>query len=41
MVADDDLIEGTHRLLEVNNKLLLPVGVPVRFLITSVDVLHS
>jgi len=41
MVADDDLIEGTHRLLEVNNKLILPIGVPVRFLITSVDVLHS
>jgi len=41
MIADDDLNEGTHRLLEVNNKLLLPVGVPIRFLITSVDVLHS
>jgi cytochrome c oxidase subunit 2 len=28
-------------LLEVDNRLFLPVGVPIRLLITSSDVLHS
>jgi len=41
LVFDDDLSKGTHRLLEVDNRLFLPVGVPVRLLITSTDVLHS
>jgi cytochrome c oxidase subunit 2 len=41
MINEDDLKEGMHRLLEVNNRLLIPVGVPIRFLITSTDVLHS
>jgi len=41
MISEEDLKEGTHRLLEVNNRLLIPVGVPIRFLITSTDVLHS
>lgn len=41
MIIDSDLNKGAHRLLEVNNKLILPVGVPIRFLITSMDVLHS
>ena len=30
-----------HRLLEVDNRLLLPTNVNLRFLITSSDVLHS
>jgi len=41
MVSDDDLVTGTHRLLEVDNRLVLPIGVPIRLLITSADVLHS
>jgi len=41
LVYEEDLVEGTHRLLEVDNRLLLPVGVPIRLLITSSDVLHS
>jgi heme/copper-type cytochrome/quinol oxidase subunit 2 len=41
MINEEDLKEGTHRLLEVTNRLLLPIGVPIRFLITSTDVLHS
>jgi len=41
MINEDDLKEGTHRLLEVTNRLLIPIGVPIRFLITSTDVLHS
>jgi cytochrome c oxidase subunit 2 len=35
------LKSGTHRILEVDNRLILPIGVPIKFLITSVDVLHS
>jgi len=32
---------GDLRLLEVDNSLHLPVGVPIRLLITSADVIHS
>ena len=41
MVSEEDLEVGTHRLLEVDNRLVLPIGVPIRLLITSADVLHS
>jgi len=41
LVGEEDLLPGTHRLLEVDNRLFLPVGIPVRLLITSSDVLHS
>jgi heme/copper-type cytochrome/quinol oxidase subunit 2 len=41
LVGEEDLVNGTHRLLEVDNRLFLPVGIPIRLLITSSDVLHS
>jgi cytochrome c oxidase subunit 2 len=41
MIADDDLKIGELRLLEVDNKLYLPIEVNIRLLITSGDVLHS
>ena len=41
MKAEDDLTQGTHRLLEVDQRMVVPVGVPIRFIITSADVLHS
>lgn len=41
MIADDDLQKGMLRLLEVDNRLYLPVEVNIRLLITSGDVLHS
>jgi cytochrome c oxidase subunit 2 len=41
MISEEDLAKGTHRLLEVDNRLVVPVGMPIRFLITSTDVLHS
>jgi cytochrome c oxidase subunit 1 len=41
MIATDDLPEGALRLLEVDNRLALPVRTPVRALITASDVLHS
>lgn len=42
MLNQDDLTyNAPFRLLDVDNKLILPVGVNVRFLVTSADVLHS
>ena len=41
MIQENDLFFGEHRLLEVDNRLILPIGVPIRFLVTSMDVLHS
>ena len=41
MLSDDDLIEGHLRLLEVDNRLFLPIEINIRLLITSGDVLHS
>jgi cytochrome c oxidase subunit 2 len=41
MVSSDDLFFGTFRLLEVDNRLVLPVKTHVRILVTSSDVIHS
>jgi len=42
MLADDQLTQKNYvRLLEVDNKLYLPIETNVRLLITSADVLHS
>lgn len=41
MVPTDDLNSGDHRLLEVDKRLIVPIDVPLRFIITSNDVLHS
>jgi heme/copper-type cytochrome/quinol oxidase subunit 2 len=41
MLPDEDLIVGQLRLLEVDNRLKLPIEINVRLLITSGDVLHS
>jgi len=41
MIFDDDLQKGQIRLLDVDNRLILPVNVHIRALVTSVDVLHS
>ena len=41
MVADEDLSDKTARLLEVDNKLYLPVETNIRVLVSSADVLHS
>jgi cytochrome c oxidase subunit II len=41
LVLDEDLALGSLRLLEVDNRLVLPVETPLRLLITSTDVLHS
>lgn len=41
MIPEEMLQPGDLRLLEVDNSLHLPVGVPIRLLITSADVIHS
>jgi heme/copper-type cytochrome/quinol oxidase subunit 2 len=40
MVNEEDLLEG-FRLLEVDERLYLPIDFNIRFLISSTDVLHS
>jgi len=41
MIPDKDIKPGQQRLLEVDNPVVLPVGVTVRLLIASSDVMHS
>jgi len=41
MVPEADLPFGGLRLLEVDNRLVLPVGLHIRLLVTSTDVIHS
>nr|YP_003457272.1 cytochrome c oxidase subunit II [Holothuria forskali]CBH40181.1 cytochrome oxidase subunit II [Holothuria forskali] len=41
MIPTSDLIEGQPRLLEVDNRLVLPYQNPIRVLVSSADVLHS
>jgi len=41
MIPDDELELGQLRLLEVDNRVVLPVNTHVRVIITAADVLHS
>jgi cytochrome c oxidase subunit 2 len=41
MLNFDDLILGSFRLLEVDNRVILPIKIHIRLLVTSADVLHS
>jgi cytochrome c oxidase subunit 2 len=41
MIADQDLAEGQPRLLEADNRVVLPVDTDVRLLTTATDVIHS
>jgi len=41
MVLESDLEYGALRLLEVDNRLLLPIETPIRLLVTATDVIHS
>jgi cytochrome c oxidase subunit 2 len=41
MIPEDDLEIGELRLLEVDNRIVLPINTHIRVLITAVDVLHS
>lgn len=41
MIQEDDLELGQLRLLEVDNRVILPVNTHIRVLITSTDVIHN
>ena len=41
MISTNDLEMGTFRLLEVDNRIVLPINTHIRLLITAADVLHS
>jgi cytochrome c oxidase subunit 2 len=41
MIAEDELEFGELRLLEVDNRIVLPVNTHIRILVTAADVLHS
>ena len=41
MIATNDLTHGSFRLLEVDNRVILPVNTHIRLLVTAADVLHS
>lgn len=41
ILSDESLTDGQLRLLDVDEKLVLPILTPIRLLITSNDVIHS
>ena len=41
MIADEDIKKGQRRLLEVDNRVVLPVDTDIRLLFTSEDVIHN
>ena len=41
MVPESDLGQGEFRLLEVTNKVVVPVETHVRMIVTAADVIHS
>nr|ALS46295.1 cytochrome c oxidase subunit 2 [Glycinde armigera] len=41
MIPTEDLQKGQFRLLEVDNRAVIPMGLEIRMLITSADVIHS
>lgn len=41
MIKESDLVRGQFRLLEVTNRVILPIKTHIRLLVTAADVLHS
>jgi len=41
MISEEDLTQGSLRLLEVDQRLKLPIEKQIRLFITASDVLHS
>lgn len=41
IIPESELIPGEHRLLEVDNRIVLPLDSQVRIIVTSSDVIHS
>jgi cytochrome c oxidase subunit 2 len=41
MVPESDLTQGQLRLLEVDNRVVVPVDTHIRFIVTGQDVIHD
>jgi cytochrome c oxidase subunit 2 len=41
MIPTDELNEGDLRLLEVDNRVIVPINTHIRIVVTGADVLHS
>lgn len=41
IVPTSDLVRGDFRLLEVDNRVVLPIQIEIRILVTAADVIHS
>jgi heme/copper-type cytochrome/quinol oxidase subunit 2 len=41
MIPEEEIEKGIFRLLEVDNRVVLPIQAQVRILVTAADVLHS
>jgi len=41
MIPEEDLEIGQIRLLEVDNRIVVPVNTHIRIIISAADVLHS
>nr|QXT44416.1 cytochrome c oxidase subunit 2 [Acholotermes sp. CMRT125]QXT44429.1 cytochrome c oxidase subunit 2 [Acholotermes sp. CMRT134] len=41
MVQQEDMQTGTFRLLDTDNRVVLPLNSPIRMIVTAADVLHS
>nr|AEW43232.1 cytochrome oxidase subunit II [Aporrectodea morenoe]AEW43233.1 cytochrome oxidase subunit II [Aporrectodea morenoe]AEW43234.1 cytochrome oxidase subunit II [Aporrectodea morenoe]AEW43235.1 cytochrome oxidase subunit II [Aporrectodea morenoe]AEW43236.1 cytochrome oxidase subunit II [Aporrectodea morenoe] len=41
MLPTQDLVPGDYRLLEVDNRMVIPMNLEIRMLITAADVIHS
>ena len=41
MIPDSDLEDGQLRLLDVDNRVVVPVDTTIRFIVTAADVLHD
>ena len=41
MIPEEDLENGQLRLLEVDNRVILPTDTHIRFIVTAADVLHD
>jgi len=41
IIQTEDLVQGAYRLLEVDNRVTLPINTDIRILVTAADVIHS
>jgi heme/copper-type cytochrome/quinol oxidase subunit 2 len=41
MIPEEDLVKGQLRLLEVDNRMVIPIHTHVRIVVSAADVLHS